>query len=347
MSPEQLRASQDVDPRTDIWSLGVILYELLTKRLPFEASTVTALVAVVLTEPLPDVRVERPDVPAELAAAVHRCLEKDRDDRFASVADLVRAIAPFGRADTDDTHVDRVARVAAGSGRSLPSASTTGSGTGSGPQLSLAPTAGASNPWDPTNRRATVPIVASSPPAGGSGPAEHGGETKPATSSARLAIHGGTSVAWGETQVDAAPPKVARPRWPLVVGTLGLLFFLASTGTGIVIYAKHASAAPAPEVAPAGSMTTLPMGRKDLPPIDSATPTTTAAAPPSSVPPTATEAPSALPSFRVPTRPRPEPRPPLAGPARPASVPATAPATGAPAATKPAGTDDLSNIGRR
>ncbi len=119
MSPEQLRASKQVDLRTDIWALGVILFELLTKKLPFEATTVTELVAVVLTDPLPELRVVRPDVPPELAAAVGRCLEKKREDRYASVADLVRAIAPFVRTSTDDTTVDRVARVAAGSGRSL------------------------------------------------------------------------------------------------------------------------------------------------------------------------------------------------------------------------------------
>ena len=173
MSPEQLRASKHVDVRTDIWALGVILYELLTKKLPFEASTVTELVAVVLTEPLPDLRLVRPGVPPELAAAVGRCLEKKRDDRFASVSDLVRAIAAFVRVDDGDTTVDRVARVAAGSGRSLPSTTT-----GSGPHPVLSPTTDASNGWD-MNRGDTVPLAGANPSAGPSGFPEAGGAAKP------------------------------------------------------------------------------------------------------------------------------------------------------------------------
>ncbi len=337
MSPEQLRASKHVDLRTDIWALGVILYELLTKRLPFEATTVTELVAVVLTEPLPDLRLVRPDVSPELAAAVGRCLEKKRDDRFASVSDLVRAIAPFARADDGDTTVDRVARVAAGSGRSLPSSTT-----GSGPHVALSPTAGASNGWHP-NRGATVPIAPSNPPAGPSGLPELGGAAKPPTSSARLNIHGGTSVAWGETQVDRALPTIApRPRWPLVAGAVAVVLLVAGTGLGAAVYVKRANAAKTP---PPDTMT-LPTGRKDLPPIASSAPTTTTAV--TGPVATADEVPSALPSSRVPTRPRTgdaktpvatQPKSPTGAPAVPATAPAVAP--------KPTPTDELSNVGRR
>ncbi len=77
MSPEQLRSSKGVE-RTDIWALGVILFEPLTKKLPFQALTVTELVAVVLTEPVPDLGADRPDVPQALTDAIHRCLAKKR-----------------------------------------------------------------------------------------------------------------------------------------------------------------------------------------------------------------------------------------------------------------------------
>ncbi len=327
MSPEQLRASKLVDVRTDIWALGVILYELLTKKLPFEASTVTELVAVVLTEPLPDLRLVRPDVPLELAAAVGRCLEKKRDDRFASVSDLVRAIAAFVRADDGDTTVDRVARVAAGSGRSLPS-TTTGSG--------------------PHPRGAIVPIAGANPAAGPSGFPESGGAAKPPTSSARLNIHGGTSVAWAETQVDRALPVVApRPKWPLVAVVLAVLLLVAGAGLGAAVYVKRSNAA---QIPPPDTMT-LPTGRKDLPPIASSTPTATnAATPPSAPVATADEIPSALPSSRVPTRPRTgEPKTPVPAQAKsPSGAPAVpAPAPAPAGAPKPTPTDELSNIGRR
>jgi serine/threonine protein kinase len=356
MSPEQLRASKAVDVRTDIWSLGVILYELLTGKLPFQAVTVTELVAVVLTDPAPDTRADRPDVPQELAEAIQRCLAKRRDDRFASVTDLVRAIAPFGRSDISaviNDRVDRVARVAAGSGRSLPP-----SPTGSGP-YALPPEAMAGG--------ATVPIAAVAPaPAGPSGPPrasasaparpdpsgfpEAGGDAPPTASSARLAIHGGTSVAWGETQVDAAGPvHPRRSRWPLFAAAASLIVLLGGAGTGAVVYVKRANATPtAPTAPPPPPSLTLPDGRKDLPPLATAEATTTATAP--------VEAPTSLPATRVPTS---EGKPHVAAKKRPVTgsgvvttaaggqgrTPAAPAAPPAPAVQQPA--DDLSNIGRR
>jgi serine/threonine protein kinase len=100
MSPEQLRASRDVDARTDVWSLGVVLFELLTARLPFEASAVTELCMKIAQDEAPPVQGLRAEVPAALSAAVARCLSKPRDARFASVADLVDAIEPFATART-------------------------------------------------------------------------------------------------------------------------------------------------------------------------------------------------------------------------------------------------------
>ncbi|MBN9165689.1 MAG: serine/threonine protein kinase, partial [Myxococcales bacterium] len=95
MSPEQLRSSRNVDARTDIWALGVILYELLTKRVPFYAETVTELVLVVVTEKEPPVRSLRPDCPEGLEAIVARCLQKQPEHRFQSVVELVQALEPY------------------------------------------------------------------------------------------------------------------------------------------------------------------------------------------------------------------------------------------------------------
>ncbi len=96
MAPEQMIASREVDGRTDVWSLGVVLYQLLTGRGPFNGTTMTELCARILQEPHAPIRATRPDVPFELETVVARCLEKDRVRRFASVADLAEAIAPFG-----------------------------------------------------------------------------------------------------------------------------------------------------------------------------------------------------------------------------------------------------------
>jgi eukaryotic-like serine/threonine-protein kinase len=96
MSPEQLRSSKGVDTRTDIWSLGVILFELLTTKAPFTAETVSELIIRIATEPAPPIRSLRADVPPGLERVIATCLEKERDRRFASVGEMAVALRDFG-----------------------------------------------------------------------------------------------------------------------------------------------------------------------------------------------------------------------------------------------------------
>ncbi|MCW5835821.1 MAG: serine/threonine protein kinase, partial [Labilithrix sp.] len=93
LSPEQIRDPANVDARTDIWALGVILHELVAGRLPFAADTVSGmLVAVAYDEPA---LLVAEDVPFELARLVRACLAKDPSERPADVAALAKRLAPF------------------------------------------------------------------------------------------------------------------------------------------------------------------------------------------------------------------------------------------------------------
>lgn len=113
MSPEQLRRTKDVDARADIWSLGVILQELIVGEAPFMSETLPEIIAMILSEPPLSMRLRRPDVPSQLEAVIRRCLEKRPGDRYPNVAALAVALQPFAP-ERSRVSIDRVTRVIAG-----------------------------------------------------------------------------------------------------------------------------------------------------------------------------------------------------------------------------------------
>ena len=117
MSPEQMRSAKDVDVQTDIWAMGVILFELLAGRPPFVSESLPELALQVVTEPAPPLRSFRPDAPAGIENVIFRCLEKDRRARYRNLAELGFALLPFAPARAKAL-VDRIAGIIQSAGLS-------------------------------------------------------------------------------------------------------------------------------------------------------------------------------------------------------------------------------------
>jgi serine/threonine-protein kinase len=226
MSPEQLRASRDVDHRGDIWALGVILFELLTGTLPFEAMNVMELCMRVASDPVPRVESRNPEIPQSLGDVVARCLEKDPNRRYQSVAELVTALEPYQAIEMSSTG-ERIRRVS--SGGSLPPP-----GSSSGMMFSD-------------------------------------------RSSARVVVHGGTSVSWGKTEIGTIPPPKPTSAGLVIGGVLSALLVLGVFAGGGLYLVKHRAAAAA--AAANQRDMPLPSDRTVLPPM-SATSTIAADVPP-------------------------------------------------------------------
>jgi len=116
MAPEQIRTSKYVTAKVDVWALGVVLFEILTARLPFEGDTVGSVLAAVTMLPPASLRALRPDVSERAEAVVLACLEKDPAAR-ATLGDLAAGLRPFATPFGIES-ADRVARICGTSARS-------------------------------------------------------------------------------------------------------------------------------------------------------------------------------------------------------------------------------------
>ena len=90
MPPEQIRGARDIDARADIWSIGGMIFEMVAGRLPFEGDDAPALFVAIATTRAPLLRDVVLSVPEDLSRIVDRCLRRDRDERYASAADVAR-----------------------------------------------------------------------------------------------------------------------------------------------------------------------------------------------------------------------------------------------------------------
>jgi eukaryotic-like serine/threonine-protein kinase len=115
MSPEQIQDSRNVDSRTDIWGLGTIFYELLTKTRPFAAPSLALVCVKVLHEEVPAPSTLRPDIPPGIDEIIAKCLKKPVAERYFSVGELIDALVPFGNPDVRASAA-RVKRILASRG---------------------------------------------------------------------------------------------------------------------------------------------------------------------------------------------------------------------------------------
>ncbi len=229
MSPEQLLSTRDVDGRSNLWSLGVILYQLLTRELPFRGRGVPEIVAAVLEGRPPPPSFFQPGVPPELDAVVLRCLERDVGLRFADMGALALALAPFTPGSGPlVASIGRLAAAPAQSSAGLPVAVLSES-----QRLALTPR---SLPSLRTSQSGAVPAAAAT-------------RQPPLLEPATLIAPGGVSGAWGGTKSGGARSRsvpVIAAVAAVAVG--GLLAVGVSLGRATLAPGPASSGSPVPTV---------------------------------------------------------------------------------------------------
>ncbi len=225
MSPEQMTSTKNVDARSDIWALGVVLYELLAAQSPFIGETLPQVCAMVMQEPPVPLLQVAPGLHSGLAQVVNGCLEKKPEARFQNLADLAGALAPYASS-LGKTSVERIQRVL-GVSVVMPVAADVN-------QMLAAPSPPAATP--PATAAPTMP------PAAG-------------RAAAQAARSSPTRSNWGKTGVPGvkSPAPFALSAAVILIA-VATAFFLVHRASGVEPSQEQAAAArPVPESAPPAS----------------------------------------------------------------------------------------------
>ena len=251
MSPEQIRASKDIDARTDIWSLGCVLYELLTGTAAFDAPSLTQLSATILEQSAPPLRALCPNAPLELEAVILRCLEKDPARRFNDVGELAIALYPFAPRRARIS-AERCCYVLKSAGLSnvefeLPSVMPPSMGGESEASIPAAPGV--------MRSVATAPVIAvETQPA--AAPASRGG-SRWALVALAAALAAGAYAFWVQKGVANAPPDAA----PAVTAAAPMGTALPSPTAPLAVPAPAAQEQPSATAGAAGGPQAIPPGQ--------------------------------------------------------------------------------------
>lgn len=105
VSPEQAQGAK-VDSRADIYGMGVMVYEMLTGQKPYDADSPMSVAVRHITEPIPDILQDRPDLPIDVDSVIRTAMAKDKEDRYATTADLARALSRAAFGDDRSTPVN-------------------------------------------------------------------------------------------------------------------------------------------------------------------------------------------------------------------------------------------------
>jgi len=295
MAPEQMASARDVDGRADIWSLGIILHTMLTGSPPFRAPSVMQVYELIVAG-APPIRKTRPEVPETIEAAILKCLQKDRRQRFANVGELADAIADNGPPQTRFA-ADRIKRIVAARAQSDSQLPPSGS-EAHVPVVAITP----------ASSIAGAPAAIAEAAAKGTAPAPAASDGSSQPGGASVIDPLGTDGAWDQK----THPPVRRARPAALIAAVAVLVICAPLAF-LALRSAHTPAVAQPAAPSSGPEPVAPHSGSQASPGAAASPADTAAPtvlPGSSVPaasaeaePSASAAPSSAPTTRPVTEP--------------------------------------------
>jgi serine/threonine-protein kinase len=235
MSPEQMRSAKDVDQRTDVWSLGVVLYEMIVGAVPFRSPSLGELLYNVMTLPHVPLSAATPrqDVPSDVSALVDWCLQKDPAHRAPDVGEIARRLAPHCPPRTLPT-VERISAV-----MHAASVGAQGAITGSGAHFQ-----GQVTPF-PSQPHFGTPSMAGASAAGGP-------VTSPVVQGPTGAPHAQTSAGWSGT----SPGRPSRSATSTAVAAAVIAATAIAIGIGVLVLRAPSSSSANRTLATSAASTT-------------------------------------------------------------------------------------------